>query len=304
MDDQRAKPWAAVAVLVIGLLSSACSSPVATSDAPTEPAPSASPTPEPTRRPVPTAGAFDGQLVTGLRTETDVPFTESLPCGSRECVVPLDVLAPEAGEALPTIVLLPGGPSAFHERRYLEALAAAAAQRGAVVFLATYRSPATTNSIDDSLHDVRCAIRFARLATADYGGDPDLVVLVGHSYGSELALRTAAEAATDSPGCLADGNGVPDAFVGLAGFNVTISGTPDVQPPVLLISGSDDRAAGFGGSAAADLRDAGFEADYVQLEGIDHFEIVAPDIAPSVIDLIFEVISMAGAGEPSPKPPA
>lgn len=50
---------------------------------------------------------------------------------------------------------------------------------------------------------------------------------------------------------------------------------------------------GFGEGTAADLRNAGFEAAYVELEGMDHSEIVAPDEAPSVIDLIFGVISQA-----------
>lgn len=290
--------WRPAAALLIGLMSSACSAQEGASTTPSVAAPTTTQTPspsaEPTRRPLPTAGAFPGSLVAGLQTETDVPFTQSLPCGSGECEIPLDVLAPEAGEALPTIVLLPGGPGAFQDRRYLEGLAAAVAARGAVVYLATYRSEATTNSTEDAMHDVRCAIRFARSTTSDYGGDPDRVVLIGHSFGSGLALQTAVEAEADTPGCLADESGIPTAVVGLAGFGFSITGEPESQPPILLVSGSEDGAAGFGESAAVELVAAGFEAEYVELDGIDHFEIVDPGEAPSVLDMIFDAASPAG----------
>ena len=153
----------------------------------------------------------------GLQVETDVPFTDPLPCGAGECAVPLDILAPEGGDGMPTIVLLPGGPGAFDERRYLEALATDLAQRDAVVFLATYRSEATGSSADTSTSDVRCAIRYARSRTGEFGGDP-----------------------------------------------------------------------------AEELRLAGFEAEYVELEGIDHFEIVDPGVTPEVVESILEMSETAG----------
>ena len=185
-------------------------------------------------------------LVTGLHVETDVPYTDPLPCEVGECTVPLDILAPEEGDALPTIVLLPGGPGAFHERRYLEALATELAQRDAVVFLATYRSEATGSSADTSVSDVRCAIRYARSRTGEFGGDPDRLVLVGHSFGSHLALGTAANADADTPGCLADAPGNPDAAVGLAGFLFAVDDPADADLSFLLMSGSDDPAAAMG----------------------------------------------------------
>ena len=204
--------------------------------------------------------------------------------------MPLDILAPEDGEALPTIVLLPGGPGGFEDRRYLETLAAALAQRGAVVFLATYRSEATGDTTDDGLSDVRCAIRVARSRTGEFGGNPDRLVLAGHSFGSSLALETAANAETETAGCLADEPGVPDAAVGLSGFDFAVDDPVDAALRFLLMSGSEDLATATAeaGEAGADrLREAGFEAEYVELEGIDHFEIVDPDVAPAVVDMIF-----------------
>jgi acetyl esterase/lipase len=278
-------------VLVVGC-STASSPPVASPSARTSsPAPTEGPTAEPTPRPLPTAGAFPSSVVAGLQTETDVPFTTALPCAAGECEVPLDILAPETGEALPTIVLLPGGPTSFTNRRYVENLAAGLAQRGAVVFLATYRSIDTGNSIEGSMHDVRCAVRYARSRTGDYGGDPERLVLVGHSYGSALALQTGVNGEAATAGCLADENGMPDAVVGLAGFLLDLSAVATSGPPLLLVSGSEDRAAAIGQGVADELSGAGFEAAYVELEGIDHPRIVEPADAPHVIDLILDAAS-------------
>ena len=55
------------------------------------------------------------------------------------------------------------------------------------------------NPVTDSIEDVTCAVRYARSVTEQYGGDPARVVLVGHSYGSELALSTAVSAETETP---------------------------------------------------------------------------------------------------------
>ena len=251
-----------------------------------EPTTSPSATAEPTPVPPPTAGAFPEELVAGLRTETDVPYTELLPCAASECAVPLDILAPEDGDALPTIVLLPGGPGAFEDRRYLETLAAELAGSGTVVFLATYRSEATGDPADTSLDDVGCAIRFARSRTGEFGGDPDRLVLVGHSFGSSLALSTGANAEGEPAGCLADEPGAPDAVVGLSGFAFAVDDPADADLRFLLMRGSDDQVASTGEASAENLRAAGFEAEYVELEGIDHFEIVDPGVAPEVVDRI------------------
>ena len=69
---------------------------------------------------------------------------------------------------------------------------------------------------------------------------------------------------------------------------LTSESATETAPALLLVSGSDDPAAADGESTAASLRDAGFRAEYVEVEGIDHFGIVDPDLTPTVIDMIFE----------------
>ena len=225
-----------------------------------------------------------------------MPFTEVYACDGGTCAVPLDVLAPMDAEMLPTIVLLPGGPPTFEQRRYLESFAAALAQHGAVVFLAVYRSRASGFWWNDMLLDTRCAVRYARSVTADYGGDPDRVVLVGHSVGSDIALTTAVRPETETPDCLAEGDGIPESVVGLSGFQgVALDGAADQGPPMLLAWGKADEVYGEGGPELTDaLLAAGFDAEYREFEGVDHPGIVDPEVNPATIDLIFEAVELAG----------
>ena len=125
----------------------------------------------------PALGPFQADLVSGLRTETDIAYTDVTDCGGTPCRVPGDVLAPRDGSNLPTVVMLGGGSTPFSERRYQENLAVELAQRGAVVFLLSYRSAVTGNYDSDTSNDIRCAVRFARAETETYGGDPNRVVL-------------------------------------------------------------------------------------------------------------------------------
>lgn len=234
------------------------------------------------------ASPLPSALTAGLVTVVNEPYTEVIDCGIDECAVPLDILAPSDGEALPTVVMLPGGPGPFEGRRYLEDLAAELAREGAVVYMTAYRSSLTGSSDADTAADVRCAVRFARTTTADYGGDPDRVVLFGHSFGGFLVLQAAVEAEAETPGCLGDATGIPNAVVASAGFRVSLAGAEPSGPPILLMSGSEDDAAASGPSTATLLQDAGYEAEYVEFEGIDHLEVVDPAAIPEVVNLILE----------------
>ncbi len=233
-------------------------------------------------------GPFPSDLVGGLRTETDVAYTDTTDCGGTPCQVPGDVLAPTEGGDLPTIVMLGGGSTPFAERRYQEDLAIALAERGAVVFLMSYRSAVTGNYDSDGFSDVRCAVRFARSTTDAYGGDPNRVVVVGHSQGGFMALEVALEPEAEADGCLADGSGKPDGVIALGSPNPSLAGAGDSAPPLWIFNGADD---GDADGIAERLRDAGFDAESHELPGVTHDGITDPAAAPEVVDLIVEAIN-------------
>jgi acetyl esterase/lipase len=242
-----------------------------------------SPTPNFTMR---AAGPFPADLVAGLRTEVDLPYTEDVTCGTGTCAVPLDVLAPTAASGLPTMVLVMGGPAPFVERRYMEDLAAALASEGAVVYLIGYRSSATGNPNDDTTNDVRCAIRYARATAANYGGDPQQITLVGHSFGSDTVLGMAVTANDEAAGCLAGGDATPQMVVGLAGFHFAI---PDDAPPgprFRLGAASNDSYSAGGATAADQLAAAGFTVEFREFPQTQHPDVVDP-ATPGLVDYIF-----------------
>jgi acetyl esterase/lipase len=281
------------AALFLGFLSvlAACSASSPSSSVPAETS-SAAPSSTP-YAPAP-AGAFPEDLVAGLQTEVDVPFTGLVDCGRGECAIPLDVLAPIDGSALPTIVAIPGGPGNFAYRRYMDLLVTELARQGAVVFLATYRTEASGSSLREAPMDVRCAIRYARSITGEYGGDPETLVLVGHSLGSNLVIQTAINPEADTPGCLAEGDGVPEAVVGLSSFQFSLADAADSGPPLWLVAGELDPASAGGRGGAQRLRDAGFEVDFRELADTGHTEIVEPALTPAVVDVIFEAVALTG----------
>ena len=240
------------------------------------------------------AGPFPAAIVEELVVEADIPFTATVQCGESECQVPLDALAPDGSDLPPTFVLLPGGPVGFAGRRYMDEFAAAIAQREAIVFLASYRSRATGETEAESLLDIRCAVRFARQNTINYGGDPDNVVLVGHSFGSLLAIQMGVNNDSDTPDCLTGGDGVPEAVVGLSSFNASVTGDANSGPRMLLLGGSLDPQSQPGAETAQNLVDAGFDAEYRELDGVTHESMVDP-ATPGVLDALINAAIPDGA---------
>jgi acetyl esterase/lipase len=235
----------------------------------------------------PVLGPFTGDLVQGLRTDADIAYTDVTDCGGTPCTVPGDVLAPTDGSNLPAIVMLGGGSTPFDGRRYEERLAVELAERGAVVFLMSYRSAVTGNYASDSYNDVRCAVRYARATTEEYGGDPSRVVVVGHSQGGFMALQIAIQPEEEADACLADGSGKPDGVVALGSPAPSFADAGDSAPPLWLFAGSED---GDAEGSALRLRDRGYDAQARELPGVTHDGIVDPVATPDIVDLIFEAV--------------
>ena len=236
----------------------------------------------------PGLGAFPSDLVEGLRTDVDLFYTDVLDCGPMTCRPQGDVLAPTDGAELPTVVLLNGGGKLFTERRYQAPLAVELANRGAVVFLIAYRGLSTGSYSDqDSWSDARCAIRYARANTEEYGGDPSRVVVVGHSQGGLMGLDIATHPEEEAEACLADGSAIPDGVIALGSPRPSLHGVADSAPPLWLFSGSEDRPAD---AYAEMLQDRGFDAEVQILPGVTHDGITDPVAAPEIVDLIVEAL--------------
>jgi hypothetical protein len=222
--------------------------------------------------------------VGGLRIEVDVAYTSPLDCGAvTECEALAHVIAPAASEsALPTFVLYLGQPGQIEARRWLVPLAAALADRGAVSYVAAYGRP-------DAREEMRCAVRFARETTAGYGGDPQRIILMGGSWSAGVAIEMATSADVSSDDCVAAGSGIPNAAVWIAGGG-RATPSPDFDvPPLRLISGSDDESAAFGPRFEEQLRSEGYDATYVELPGIDHFEVWGPSSQTGTVDALMDI---------------
>jgi pimeloyl-ACP methyl ester carboxylesterase len=293
------------------------------------PAATAAPTPAATPRPKP------GRVVKKL----DVPISRRLPCYEfprQGCVNLVDIYHPTNKGRWPTVVTIHGRPRTPTD---MAELAKALAAKGAVVFNADYRGVRpVSKGFPESIHDVACAIRYARANTARYGGDPDHIVLVGHSYGGYVGMMVSV-AGDRMPGkgigCLEDrGSSLPDGFVHVAGVSITkasepldviyfggpqsaipevwrrgnvfhqidVGGNRDLK--VGIIFELDDPFLGYG--HATWLRDALRRNDYdvrMQLleEGSTHFDVLDMDTALGrrILDFTQRIINRTRPAEPA-----
>ena len=136
----------------------------------------------------------------------DVPYESDNPV-----LVPgmLDVYAPAEAGPWPVVVLLHGAPSTVSERVYLGEYARKIVDLGFVVFNADW-GRATAGQTSGFSYDrqvavnsqAACAVEFARTHAAEYGGDPDTMILFGHSAGAQTGAMVTFARPKPSSGCL------------------------------------------------------------------------------------------------------
>lgn len=207
----------------------------------------------------------------------------------------LDIYAPAdtSQAARPVVVFFYGGSWNSGTRAGYNFAGRALASRGFVVAVPDYRLVPEIH-FPAFIEDGAAAVRWVRQNIANYGGDPDRIVLMGHSAGAHIAAMLATD-----PQWLEGDRGFVQGLVGLAGpydffpFDTAASveafgdwpRSEETQPitfadgsapPALLLTGAEDTVVKPRNSEALSttLTDAGVGAEMVTYPGVDHIDIL------------------------------
>lgn len=102
----------------------------------------------------------------------------------------LDVYAPDRAAHGPVIVFWHGGSWSTGNKRQYRFVGDALAKHGFVAVIPNYRlHPAV--KFPAFMDDAALAVAWVRLHASEYGGDPDRIVLMGHSAGAQIATLLA-----------------------------------------------------------------------------------------------------------------
>ena len=208
------RPRVALAV-VAGLVLAACGSGTATTSVvPSAPPPSGPietavvPTTTPAPTTAPTLGATQVAHDVAYQT-SDAMLKQGI----------LDVYAPSGAGPWPVVVMFHGTPSAV-TKDFLAEYGQRLAGAGRVVFVASWgHVPMFTNpdpyayaAADNA--QVACAIAYAAAHAAEFNGDPAMLIVFGHSGGSNVGSIAAFGGVVPGPGCASRGDPGPvDALV-------------------------------------------------------------------------------------------
>jgi acetyl esterase/lipase len=267
-----------------------------------------------------------------LASWTGVPFTSLVACDDvgTTCQLTMDVLAPTAPGSRPIVLLVAGGPNPLANQGYVMDAGFPVAVHDAVVINPVWRQDRDQGGgWPTSFQDIACAVGVARAIGPDYGGDPDRVVLVGHSLGgwaSAVVALSPTEVPADGACNPTSGSLRPDALVTLAGavdLDQRGSGLPEFlrgffdgsraqrpqrwaqsdpfalattkkhdQIPVTVVHGTGDTtvAPAVARAFAKALRDTGVDTHLVEAPDTDHLGVL---VAPAATDAI--VAAMADA---------
>jgi acetyl esterase/lipase len=271
----------------------------------------------------------------GLLLERTVPYATDGDCGERArvCQQFVDIYAPAPGTAedrgsWPVAVMIHGRP---RYARDMAPLAEVVARAGAVVFNVDYRGVRPVGpGWPEAPEDIACAMRYARAHAADYGGDPDTLVLVGHSYGGYLGPLVALAGDEFDGDCLYsvdDFSALPTGFVGIAGnyvvevdtvsdrrlwtrwyrgsrgqrpeawemgeYRTHIGNNPDLAVRIIHERGDPIIPPRQPRRFHRDLQGAGYDVELQIIDGNDHFALLDPaGNGRLVVPLILELLGI------------
>jgi len=131
---------------------------------------------------------FDNQLrnspaggVAKLRLQRDVPYTESADARQK-----LDIYASEGATNLPVVFWIHGGGWQTGDRVSVQLKPKAFVERGFVFVSTGYRLLPKVEMID-IFRDIAKSVHWVHDHIAQYGGDPNRILVMGHSAGAQLA---------------------------------------------------------------------------------------------------------------------
>jgi pimeloyl-ACP methyl ester carboxylesterase len=266
-----------------------------------------------------------------LASWVGIPFTPPVPCDGlgATCRLTMDVLAPTAPGMRPIVLLVSGGPNPLTNQGHVMDTGFPVAVHDAVVIHAVWRQDHDQGGgWPTSFQDIACAVGVARAIGSDYGGDPDRVVLVGHSLGgwasavvalSPTEVRPAPGACNATSGSLR-----PDALVTLAGavdldergpgrqeflrgfFDgrradrparwteadpLSLAGAPGHHDlPITVVQGAGDVtvAPSVARTFARMLRENGYPTHLVEVPDVDHLAVL---LAPAATDAVVAAVT-------------
>ena len=150
----------------------------------------------------------------------------------------VEIYMPALTAGAPVAVLVHGGGWVGGLPGSIAPLGQTLADRGMVVFNASYRTISTGGGYPDTFDDVACAVRYARARAAELGSS-DQIMLIGHSAGAHLAAAVALSGDAFGGDCSWDGSSTPQSLVGLAGIYQIDAVEPVME---LLLGGSRETA--------------------------------------------------------------
>ena len=207
----------------------------------------------------------------------------------------LDFYAPKNAEKAPVLVFFYGGRWTFGDKEQYRFIADIFVQEGYAVAIPDYRKYPDVK-FPAFAEDIAAALAWVYKNAGQYGGNPDSIVVAGHSSGA----HTAALVATDAQYLKAHDleRSIIKAFAGLSGPYAFVPEAEDLkdmfgpperyplmrapnyvdgqQPPMLLIHGLDDETVVL--KNAEKLRDAiqkeGGQVDLAAYKELNHVETV------------------------------
>jgi arylformamidase len=117
----------------------------------------------------------------GANVKHDIPYTE--PASAFETI---DVYAPENAKDLPVVFWIHGGGWQAGDKREAHAKPKAFVEKGYVFVSTNYRLLPRVD-METIIRDVAKAIHWVHGHIAEFGGDPNRMIVMGHSAGAQLA---------------------------------------------------------------------------------------------------------------------